>query len=173
MPTPVGHALGGVAAALLVNSAARRPGLSPGLVLAAAAMGMAPDLDLLVGFHRSYTHSLGGVALVGCVAWLLMRRSRPHGSAAAVAMTAAHGSHLVLDWLGKDSSSPPGLMALWPFSSRFVLSGFDLFSEVSRRYWLPNEFIFGNLKAVGWEVLILLPILVIAWIGWSGRTIAR
>ena len=49
MPTPVGHALGGLAAAFIADSAVRRPQLSPALLAAAAAIAVAPDLDLLIG----------------------------------------------------------------------------------------------------------------------------
>jgi membrane-bound metal-dependent hydrolase YbcI (DUF457 family) len=172
MPTPFGHAIGGLAAALFANSAARRPGLSPQLLLAAAAAAVAPDLDILLGSHRTYTHSVGAAALVGLVSWLLLRR-RVNAPAAAAAVTAAYGSHLLLDWLGKDTSRPPGLTVLWPFSSTYFLSGCELFGEVSRRYWLLDEFIFGNLKALGWEMLVLTPVMLIAWVVWSGRTIVQ
>ena len=173
MPTPIGHAIGGLAAALLTNSAARRPHLSPRLLLVSAAVAVAPDLDLLSGSHRIYTHSIGAVALVGLLSWLVLRRRVPNALSAAVAIAAAHGSHVLLDWLGKDTASPAGLTVLWPFSSRFYVSGCDLFGEVSRRYWRPGEFIVGNLGAVAWEVLVLLPLLMLAWTVWSGRTLKR
>ena len=171
MPTPFGHAIGGLAAALFANSAARHPGLSPPFLLAAVAAAVAPDLDILFGSHRTYTHSVGAAATVGLVSWLFLRRRA--NAPAAAAITAAYGSHLLLDWLGKDTSRPPGLTALWPFSSTYFMSGCDLFGEVSRRYWLLDEFIFGNLKALGWEMLVLTPVLLIAWVVWSGRTIVR
>ena len=69
----------------------------------------------------------------------------------------------MLDWLGKDTAPPFGLPALWPFSSRYYISGADLFMEISRRYWKPDEFIIGNLKAGGWELLVLGPIAALAW----------
>ena len=80
---------------------------------------------------------------------------------------------LVLDWLGKDTSPPPGLTVLWPFSRAYYQTGWDVFGEVSRRYWLPREFILGNLWAVAWEVAVLAPLLVIAWAFWSRRTLVR
>lgn len=171
MPTPVAHAIGGLAAAFFTNSAARRAGLSPRLLIAAVAVAVAPDLDLLIGTHRTYTHSLGGVAIVGLAGWLLLRRRASNAPAAAAAITAAHGSHLLLDWLGKDPSNPPGLMILWPFSSTFFISGYGVFDAVSRRYWLPEQFIVGNLKSLGWELVVLLPMLLVAWIFWSGKTV--
>ncbi len=38
---------------------------------------MAPDLDLLIGSHRTYTHSIGAVFVVGIVSWLVMRGRVP------------------------------------------------------------------------------------------------
>ena len=171
MPTPFGHAVGGLAAALLANSAARYPGLSPRLFLAAVAAAVSPDLDILVGSHRTYTHSVAAVVIVGFGSWVALRR-RSNAGAGAAAIAAAYASHLVLDWLGKDTSSPAGLTALWPFSSAFFLSGCELFGEVSRRYWLPGEFVVSNFMALGWEMLVLMPVMLMAWIVWSGRTIS-
>ena len=74
MPTPVGHAIGGLAAALFISSAARRPEfLSPRLLFAATAAAVLPDRDLIVGSHRTYTHSVGAVAMVGFASWALLR----------------------------------------------------------------------------------------------------
>jgi hypothetical protein len=125
-----------------------------------------PDFDLLFSSHRTYTHSIAAVVMFGVVAWFVFRGQvplPPWRTRAAVTLAAAYASHLLLDWLGKDSATPAGLMALWPLSSRFYQSGLDLFQEVSRRYWNADEFILGNLGAVGWEVLILGPIAGVAW----------
>lgn len=155
MPTPVGHALAGMTTAWIFRRRA-------GIALACALVAAIPDVDLLFGAHRTYTHSIGAVAIVGLVSWLVMRR-RPDTISSTFAMTAAYGSHFLLDWLGKDSSNPPGLMVLWPFSSRFYISGFDLFREVSRRYWNVDEFVLGNLSTLGWELLLLGPVAALAW----------
>jgi membrane-bound metal-dependent hydrolase YbcI (DUF457 family) len=173
MPTPVGHAIGGLAAAFLANSVARRPGLTPGILIVCIAVAVAPDLDILPGHHRTYTHSVGAAAVVGVTSWLALRRRVTNVSAATAALMAAYGSHLLLDWLGKDTARPAGLTMFWPFSSAHFMSGLDLFGEVSRRYWLPSEFILGNLRAVSWEVFVLLPLLIISWAHWSKRTLSR
>ncbi len=170
MPTPIGHALGGLAAAFLVSSTAAVPRLTVPVLVACAAIAVAPDLDIPLGLHRTYTHSIAAVALSGLGAWIVLRR-RPAAVQAAAAIAAAHGSHLVLDWMGKDTSRPPGLMALWPLSSNFYVSGWNVFGEVSRRYWLPGEFIGGNLVALALEMLVLAPFLVLAWTVWSKRTL--
>ena len=73
MPSPVGHALGGLAAAFVVDALARRPRLTLPLLGAAVAFALSPDLDLLAGSHRTYTHSLGAVAIVAVACWLALR----------------------------------------------------------------------------------------------------
>jgi hypothetical protein len=58
-------------------------------------------------------------------------------------------------------------MALWPFSSAFYYSGVDLFADISRRYWIPGEFIFKNAVSIAREVAILGPVAGLAW--WTRR----
>jgi membrane-bound metal-dependent hydrolase YbcI (DUF457 family) len=170
MPSPVGHALGGLAAAFVVDSVARRPILTMPLLAASAAMAVAPDLDILAGSHRTYSHSIGAVALVGLVGWLVVR-ARGSSAAAAAALTAAYASHLPLDRLSKDTSYPSGLTALWPLTMRYYKSGWDVFGEISRRYWQPEEFIVANMKAAVWELVLVGPWLFVAWAIWSRRTL--
>ncbi len=157
MPTPVGHVLGGLAAAFLADSTGRRHQLSPALLIASAAVAVAPDLDLLVGSHRTYTHSVGAVLVIGLTSWLVVRGRVPNAMRAAAILMAAYGSHLVLDWTGKDTSTPPGLMIAWPFSSAFYVSGWNLFGEVSRRYWLPRSSFSGTLRALAGSCCAVAP----------------
>ena len=170
MPSPVGHALGGLAAAFVVDSFGRRPALTLPLLAASAALAVAPDLDILAGSHRIYSHSIGAVAIVGLVCWLALRR-RSSGPAAAAAMIAAYASHLPLDWLSKDTSLPSGLTVLWPLTRKYYTSGWDVFGEISRRYWLPGEFVLANLRAASWELALLAPVLLVTWTIWSARTL--
>src|SRR5262249_40103231 len=92
---------------------------------------------------------------------LSLSLTRGRWPAIAVGVAAAWSSHILLDWLGNDTSPPIGIMALWPFSDGYYQSSLLLFDAISRRYWLPQEFIWGNLRAVAKEVLILGPI---AWL---------
>jgi membrane-bound metal-dependent hydrolase YbcI (DUF457 family) len=170
MPSPVGHALGGLAAAFVVDSLARRPTLTLPLLAASAVMAVAPDLDILAGSHRTYSHSVGGVAMAGVLSWLVLRAFASNGAAAA-ALTAAYASHLPLDWLSKDTSYPSGLTALWPLTTTYYKSGWDVFGEISRRYWLPGEFVVGNLRAAAWEFVLVGPCLFVAWSYWSRKTL--
>jgi membrane-bound metal-dependent hydrolase YbcI (DUF457 family) len=156
MPSPLGHALGGAAAAWLAGGRLRE-GLHAEAILF-GTIAMLPDLDLLVGAHSTYTHSIGAVILAAGVALSLTRGRAPW---LAVGVAAAWSSHILLDWLGSDTSPPIGIMALWPFTDGFYQSSAFLFDAISRRYWLPQEFIWGNLRAIVKEVLILAPM---AWL---------
>jgi inner membrane protein len=142
-----------------------------GLGLVCVALAVFPDIDVVFGVHRGPTHSLGAVAMVllagaGFAWW---RRLPVRLVAAACGL--AYASHLALDWLGKDSRAPRGIMLFWPWSTEYYTSGADLFLEISRRYWLPEEVIWGNLRSIAWELMLLLPVLALAWILRSKRGI--
>lgn len=171
MPSPVGHAIAGLTTAWIAERVLHKARPGPWLPVACVLAAVAPDLDLLVSSHRTYTHSIGAAMLAGLSTWLFFgvrstvngQRSNPTATALAITIAGAYFSHIVLDWLGKDSSVPLGMMALWPISSHFYLSGFDLFPEISRRYWRPAEFIIGNFESLVWEIAILAPVAMLAW----------
>src|SRR4051812_4153280 len=155
MPSPVGHALGGIAAAWAAIPPGSRRRHAVGCAAAVAALGAAPDLDLLfLPVHRGPTHSFGAAALAGLAVFAIARDARW-----ALAAAAAWASHIVLDWLGADTRLPSGVMALWPYSTGYFESTLHLFPAVSRRYWLPEFWIY-NSRALAVELLVLLPI---AW----------
>ena len=178
MPSPAGHLLAGVAIAWAAEAAAqRRPGTAPAdgagprlltpLVLACAALALAPDLDILLATHRTVTHSLGAVFVTAMVSGAVARALGSPGMATGALCGLTVASHIVLDWLGRDSNTPRGVMALWPVSTAYFYSGIDLFAEVSRRYWKPDEFLVSNAVSVAREILILGPIAALAW--WARR----
>ena len=170
MPTPIGHALAGVAAGCLVTAsrrarsgrgaagAVRRPfTTAPGLwhgLFALAAVGALPDVDFLVGAHSSYTHSVGATVVAGIGAALVAPRDRLRWG---LAVAAAYGSHVLLDWLGTDTVAPVGIMALWPLSTEFYLSDAYWFPRVCREYWLGSCWV-HNLQTLGWELVVLTPL---------------
>jgi membrane-bound metal-dependent hydrolase YbcI (DUF457 family) len=120
---------------------------------------MVADLDLLVGLHSRYTHSIGAVLLTLAVTlWWTRRRGRAALSV-SVAVAASYGSHVLLDWLAQDTSPPLGVMALWPFDSSFFLSPVHVFLRISREYWLAAAWT-QNVVSVARELLILVPL---AW----------
>jgi len=151
MPSPVGHALGGIAAGVPIT------GRSRAAIGWLAAIGAAADLDLLVGAHRGISHSIGAALLAGLIASLVTRSPRW-----GAASTAAWGSHVLFDWLGADTWPPLGIPALWPFTEAYYQSPVSIFPSVSRQYWLGGRFIYFNVKALAVELVILLPIVWLA-----------
>jgi len=162
MPTPIGHALAGLAVAGVSGGGKRLPaGHLAALVFCAAA----PDLDLAlrlldgVNHHRGASHSVTAAVLVGLAGVALRRLGAPLPG--GLALGAAWGSHVLLDYLGVDTSPPSGEMALWPFSSRFYVSPVSLFYDVPRAF--SRAAIAHNLTAVAIEILVLLPVAAFSW----------
>ncbi|HEX9366798.1 MAG TPA: metal-dependent hydrolase [Vicinamibacterales bacterium] len=148
MPSPVGHALGGIAAGWIVSPRHDRTA-----VWTLAALGAAADLDLLIGAHRGPSHSLGASLIVAVIVWASTRSWR-WGAAAALAWA----SHVLLDWLGEDTWAPIGIPALWPFSRAYYQSPLVIFPSVSRQYWRHWELVYFNAKALAVELIVLLPL---------------
>ncbi len=128
-------------------------------MLAVAAAGLLPDLDLLVGRHSGISHSIGAALLVGLATALCPTR---HRFRLAMAVGLAYLSHPLLDWLSEDTSRPVGVMALWPFSTGYYHAGVDWFGATDRRYWLDG-FWWRNLRSVSREVALLGPVALVAW----------
>jgi inner membrane protein len=174
MPSPLGHALGGLAAGWIVGGnggekdphGLHRPRSGVRQSVAYGAAALAPDLDLLFGTHSTYTHSIGAILLAFAVAAIASKgRFR-----FAAGVAAAWASHVLLDWLGSDSSAPIGVMALWPFSTEHYESSLHAFDAISRRYWMGWVFVMQNAKAMARELLILGPIASAAyWLAWLRR----
>jgi membrane-bound metal-dependent hydrolase YbcI (DUF457 family) len=162
MPSPVGHALGGLIVGAALHSSGARP--SPAALLLVVGAAVAPDLDFLWGRHNMETHSLGAAVLAG-LAVLIWTRGR--GWRLALAVSAAWASHVLCDWLGSDTTPPIGVMAPWPFSSSYVFADAFFFEAISRRTYLPN-FWSHNLWAVAKEVALLGPLAALAW-WWASR----
>jgi inner membrane protein len=168
MPSPVGHIIAGVATGWVTQAwpGASQPGRAAAgaLPFVCALLALAPDADLLLpASHRTVTHSVGAVMAAGLAAAAIARWRRWPVAASVAVTVVALGSHLALDWLGRDSSDPVGIMALWPFSQSYFSSGLDLFMDVSRRYWLFDEIIVHNAKAAARELAIIGPFAAAAW----------
>lgn len=199
MPSPFGHALAGLAVAwaadLLPGDRAWRAAPTTaswyrqagnGLTAACAVLAMAPDLDLAFTRHRTYTHSVGAVLVVGLsalaiAAWRArhaeaaafapsaLRRARPQNATrravrVGLMCAAAYASHLLLDWLGVDLYPPLGLQALWPFDSGWYISGLDWFRQTRREQLFTWPVIEQNLLAIFQEMAILAPVAAALWL---------
>jgi len=177
MPSPIGHALAGFATAWAADLVpGDRPSRIPpaaaslyvragnGLALTCAALAMAPDLDLLMAGHRTLTHSIGAIFFVALFAAAMAVHARRPVLRVALTCAAAYASHLLLDWLGADSSRPYGLRALWPFSDAYYISGLDIFRQTARKDITTPSVIEQNLLAVAQEIAILAPIAIALWL---------
>ena len=168
MPSPVGHALAGLASGWLIRG--NRIDGPDGRREAAlfAGLGALADLDLLFGMHSGPTHGVGAALLAAAFAWSPWIPATARGRLTlSVACVLAYASHTLLDWLGSDTSPPIGIMALWPLSREYYESGLHVFVAVSRRIWQPGTFWMQNLIALMRELLILVPPLLL--IGWFRR----
>ena len=168
MPSPVGHALAGLASGWLIRG--NRIDGPDGRREAAlfAGLGALADLDLLFGMHSGPTHGVGAALLAAAFAWSPWIPAPARAQLTlAVACMLAYASHTLLDWLGSDTSPPIGIMALWPLSREYYESGLHVFVAVSRRIWQPETFWMQNLTALMRELLILVPPLLL--IGWFRR----
>jgi membrane-bound metal-dependent hydrolase YbcI (DUF457 family) len=161
MPSPIGHALGGVAAGLMAAPLLPTPRARMFQVAAFAALGAAPDLDLIVGRHRLESHSLGAAAIIGVAAALMRWPLAGTRVRIFLAVAAAWFSHALLDYLGADTSHPYGVMIWWPLSSAFHYAGLSVLLPISRRWWLPGT-VTHNLQAAAREILIIGPLTLAA-----------
>ncbi|MCU1385536.1 MAG: hypothetical protein JWL71_4233 [Acidobacteria bacterium] len=178
MPSPIGHALAGVAVAwtadLIPGHRARRTGPEPcagswyqrgggHLTVVCAALAAAPDLDLALMAHRTATHSIGAVLIVALCAAALAAAGRQPIARVTLMCAAAYGSHLLLDWLGADYYPPRGLQLLWPFSREWYISGLDLFRQTARLRIFTRGPMRTNVRAILQELAILVPVLALLW----------
>ena len=177
MPSPIGHALAGVLTAWIADVIpGQRAWRSPpptaswldragdGLTIACAALAAAPDIDLLFAGHRTVTHSLGAVMLVGVVVGLMAARSGRPALRIALMCAAAYASHLLLDWMAVDQTFPLGLQALWPLSHGWYISGWNLFGQTERRRIFTRAVMKLNAVTIAQELAILAPFLAAAWL---------
>lgn len=170
MPSPVGHSLAGVAVVWLadlvwpVKAAQQAPSVAHNaawqrvggrLALVAGLLAAAPDLDLVIRSHRTFTHSVGAAIVVMLVAAIVAWRQRLPVLRTSLICSLACATHVVLDWVAADRATPPGIMALWPFNSTFYHAPITLFPNVSRNYWLPGQFIFENTIALICELVVV------------------
>ena len=135
-----------------------------GLTLICAGLAVLPDVDLLVGGHRTITHSLGALLFVGLFAAALSANAERPIVRVSLMCAAAYGTHLLLDWLGADRFPPRGIALLWPLTDEWFISGLDVFRQTARQEFLTAPIILQNLKAVVQEVVILGPALAALWL---------
>jgi membrane-bound metal-dependent hydrolase YbcI (DUF457 family) len=175
MATPIAHTLAGY----LVFSASAPPVPQQRQLLlwCCLVMALAPDLDFLPGllvgqparYHQGISHSLGLAVLTSlALAGVYSLRQRPM-AAAWWRFCLAYVSHLALDLVTADTRPPAGIPVLWPLSSRVHHAPWQIFAGVQHATttgtatgeWLRHLLQSANLQAVGMEVLVLLPVVLL------------
>ena len=170
MPTPIGHALAGLAVAWSAEPPNKAQPLARALArpltLACLTLAVLPDLDLLYPpVHRTATHSIGAVVLIAIIAagvtgWVTGRINWR----IAVTCAAACASHILTDWLGTDRNyAPYGIQMFWPFDHQWYISGWDVFLPVERRNPFSAATIRTNASAAIREIVILGALVLAIW----------
>jgi membrane-bound metal-dependent hydrolase YbcI (DUF457 family) len=162
LPSPLGHALAGATVHLL-GARSREEALSPVHALVTIGAAVAPDLDLILRFvdgrnhHQGASHSLGAALLAGLTVSLIASW-RQRDAAARLGLLAVLGwsSHVLLDYLGRDTTPPIGLLALWPMSHAYFKFPWPLFLDIGRT--LDWTVVRHDAVAVAWELVVLLPL---------------
>ena len=167
MPSPVGHSLAGLTVHVL-TARGHSEWMSPGRAALLVAAANAADLDLLFRFvdgrnhHQAETHSIGAALIAALLVWVAGRAlHRPRSGALALASGAAWLTHLLLDYAGADTHPPIGILALWPFDSGYYKIPWPLFLDIGRT--LEWATVRHDVLAVGWETLVLGPLLLASW----------
>ena len=124
------------------------------------------DLQKWLYLGTLLVSSLAAALLIGLVALVLRRTGADLPGAGW--MSAAWASHVLLDYLGLDTSPPSGETALWPLSTRFYVSPVAVFYDVRRAFTPPA--IEHNAIAVAIELVVLVPIALLCW---RRRPVAR
>jgi inner membrane protein len=162
LPSPIAHALGAAATGWSLSRphASRRDAWRQAAIL--AALGMAPDLDLLVGRHSQETHSVGFAVIVASVAaW----RRWPIAVTPAriwIVAFAAWFSHSLFDASSVDLGPPIGVMMFWPFSFDYWHTGVNLFGAIER-HWDHPGFWRQNITSFARELVVLVPVAAGIW----------
>lgn len=174
MPSPIAHSLAGltIAHALAPEPATRRASW----YVFAVVLANAADLDFAVGLaagsingcHGGPAHSLGAALGVAAIsAFLVHEWAVPKGRMFLVAF-ALYASHILLDLACEQDPRNPGMTALWPFTYERYLFPWRPFGGILHgapgdgvTQFLDELFTMHNLRAVGFEVAVLLPPLAV------------
>ena len=87
-------------------------------------------------------------------------RGWPEALRLALLAGAAWTSHVALDYLGRDTNPPIGLMAFWPASCGYFKFPWPLFFDIGRT--LEWATVRHDAVAVAWEAVLLRPLLRVA-----------
>lgn len=175
MPSPVAHALAGIALARLVPPRNPvRPSIWYGLGVLAAN---APDFDFVAGLmvgrvnalHGMASHSVVATLLVAAIAAAPASSSLPGRARVAALVFAAYGSHVFLD-LFCGPRQRIGLPLFWPFSDVGFMSPWLPFPGIlhgpaggGMSLFIQEFFSVQNVLTVGLELAVFVPLVLFSW----------
>lgn len=176
MPTPLGHALAGLAIGWAAEGArgkAMTVRARWSLAITCAALAVFPDIDLVYRpMHRMMTHSLTAVVTAAMLMWLVQRRRHGDAWLLAAVCALAYGSHLLFDLLAGDTKRPAGIQLLWPFSDQWFISSWGIFRATTLGGFFRPHTIVSNALAVLQEIVLLTPLATAAFF-WRQRRTGR
>ncbi len=174
MATPVGHMIAGVAASL------GRQGLLPPInwkvILGVFVLANLPDIDFLFGavvgnpnrFHHGWTHSIAFAVLTGVTVGVIVQLQRKNGIKAGLWASGILGTHLVLDYISKDTRVPYGMPLFWPFSDAQYLSPVIILQDVHKASgndaFFASLICWHNLVTIFIEVAVLSPLILLVYL---------
>ena len=167
MPSTLGHTVAGLAVAELFQYREGR------VRTQAMMMANAADLDMLPGLltrrhpnaaHARASHSFGAAVIAGLGAGALARMRGRRFLPRFLQAVSAYGSHVLLDYLGKQSAD--GVPLFWPLTSRRYASDRAWFKTIishskKRGFWLGlvNR---SNVGALSRELAVTVPAYLVA-----------
>jgi inner membrane protein len=175
MATPIGHALAGYAVYLAGTSLKSRRTILFWLCL---LMAIAPDFDFIPGilqgqpnlYHQGLSHSLGAGLLVSVAAALIISKGAMWKNWSLLFV--AYASHLALDFFAPDGRPPYGQPLFWPISNEYYFAPTSLqllwgvhhakATSAATTEWLSGILQLRNLRAISIEVLVTLPVILLA-----------
>ena len=172
MPSPVGHSLIGLTLGAAFLIPRERPAdwyawliKNRAPIFASIIAANACDFDYLPGLlvgapnsmHRWLGHTAVWAVLASVIIWLIWRRCSPRLPRWALpVLLAAALSHIVADYFDEDTRPPFGILALWPFCDRFLISAHPVFLSLHKAS-LTDALSWHNVRAVMHEALLTLP----------------
>jgi len=164
MCSPVGHSLAGYALYQACHGKGKLARDWRKIVLYVFAAN-APDLDFIPGifmgnanrFHHGISHTLGFSLFFALFIYMIPRFRTKKDFTIFFSL---YFSHVVIDFLSADNTAPFGVMLFWPFTERYFISSFSLFSDI-HHLTLPDLFDLHNIKAMAWEAAVFLSIIAL------------
>jgi LexA-binding, inner membrane-associated putative hydrolase len=172
MPSPIGHTLGAYATLLALDPSLARNRRTNSLALGTAfVFGSLADADFIVAYftsnpvlrHHYFSHSVPFAILIGVLSFITLKAL--HYKKAGwytLLLTAAYGSHLLLDYFAYDGGYPYGIPLFWPLTNRHFLAPIWIFQYINRGEW-GDLFGWHNFHAVLIEIAVTGPLALLAY----------